>query len=377
MEFLNGGVLSRLGNENRNVSIQEADVSERASVGRRATLAMVADAAGVSKPTVSKVLNGRPDVSPATRARVQEALRAQAYVSPVKAPQAHTAARVIDLVFDDFESPYTLAVMRGVLAAAGELDIEVVVGRFPTAGARDVTGPRDAWAGRLAAAGREGIIVVTSELTSDQIAAFERAQVPLVVIDPVNLPSVEVASVGSANWSGGQTATEHLIKLGHRRIAYLGGLQASSCNQARRHGYLAAMNDAAIQVDPDLICHGDFGFETGYRNGLQVLDLHEPPTAVFAASDPIGLGVLEAARERGLSVPRDLSVVGFDDTYLAEHATPPLTTVRQPLQDMGRVALRTLLRLGAGDPPDSHHVELATELVVRQSTTPPHDSRPR
>lgn len=119
--------------------------------------------------------------------------------------------------------------------------------------------------------------------------------------------------------------------------------------------------------------HGDFGHPAGLEIGNRLLAMENPPTAVFAASDATALGVLEAARQRGLRVPQDLSVVGFDDTMLAGLATPPLTVIRQPLHDMGRVALRTLLKLISGQTLDSHHVELATHLVVRDSTAPAAD----
>ncbi|GAB3567315.1 LacI family DNA-binding transcriptional regulator [Amycolatopsis endophytica] len=328
---------------------------------QRATLAMVAEAAGVSMPTVSKVLNGRGDVAAATRERVQDVIRELGYL-PQPGRRPVTPARVVDLVFDDLVSPYSLEVLRGVTEAGVETAVDVVVGRLPDHGDDD-------WARRLRVAGREGLIVVTSELTRAQVEGFARAGLPLVVIDPLNLPRVEVTSVGATNWNGGVAATEHLLRLGHRRIAYAGGPVQASCSQARQHGYRAALENAGIAVDPELILHGAFGYPDGLEMGGRLLDLRQPPTAVFAGSDATALGVMEAARRRGLRVPEDLSVVGFDDTMLAELATPALTTVRQPLQDMGRVALRTLLRLAAGETLDSHHVELATHLVVRDSTT--------
>ena len=338
---------------------------------KRPTLATVASAAGVSMPTVSKVLNGRSDVSPDTRARVERVLREHQYVPPRRSPRIPATARVVDLVFNDLLNPYSTELMHGVIEAGDEAGVDVAVGRFPhrtDRGSRE--GARE-WARRLVAADRAGIIVVTSELTIEQIAAFDEARLPLVVIDPMNLPRVDVVSVGATNWSGGFTATEHLVQLGHERIAFVGGSVRASCGQARLHGYLAALSTATIPVDPDLVCHGRFTYDTGYEQGLRLLRRAQPPTAIFAGCDPIAFGVIEAARERGLSVPTDLSVVGFDDTYTAAWSAPPLTTIRQPLQEMGRVALRTLVRLGAGQSLDSHHVELATRLIVRNSTAPP------
>ncbi|KAA9165859.1 LacI family transcriptional regulator [Amycolatopsis acidicola] len=339
-----------------------------AGSGKRATLQMVADAAGVSLPTASKVLNGRGDVAEATRTRVEGVLRKYGYV-PQNGRRTIAPARVVDLVFDDLVSPYSLELLRGITDAGAESGVDVVVGRVPVADDGPLT-PEDSWAQRLKSSGREGLIVVTSELSLAQVEGFARAGLALVVIDPLNLPRVEVTSVGATNWNGGVSATEHLLGLGHRRIAFAGGPVGASCGQARLHGYRAALENAGLTPDPELVLHGAFEYPDGLEMGTRLLELENPPTAVFAASDATALGVMEAARRKGLRVPEDLSVVGFDDTMLAALTTPGLTTVRQPLQDMGRVALRTLLRLAAGETLDSHHVELATNLVERGSTAP-------
>lgn len=335
---------------------------------KRPTLGMVATDSGVSLPTVSKVLNGRADVAPDTRARVEAALRRHHYV-PQPSRRTRSAERTIDLVFDDFISPYSTEVLNGVTDAAAELGVGVVVGRHPVVTAGPLA-PEDAWARHLVESDRKGLIVVTSELSSAQLAAFDRVGLALVVIDPVNLPRADVVSIGATNWSGGLAATRHLTELGHRRIAFIGGPVASSCSQARLHGYRAALEDVGIAADPTLIRYGNFDFDSGLKHATELLGRDDPPTAIFAASDPMAVGVLTAARSRGVHVPHDLSVVGFDDSFLTEWSTPGLTTIRQPLRDMGRVALRTLLRLVAAEPLDSHHVELATALVVRESSGP-------
>jgi LacI family transcriptional regulator, galactose operon repressor len=193
----------------------------------------------------------------------------------------------------------------------------------------------------------------------------------LVVIDPIGLPRAGVTSVGATNFAGGLAATQHLLSLGHRRIAYVGGSPAAACDQARRQGFRAAMDAAGLAVPEGYVQPGRFRFEDGVLGGAAVLELPQAPSAVFAACDEVAAGVVEAVRARGLRVPQDLSVVGFDDTQLARHTAPPLTTVRQPLREMGGVALRTALQLAAGERLDSHHVELATELVVRHSTVAP------
>jgi LacI family transcriptional regulator len=339
-----------------------------ASRDRRATLANVAASAGVSVATVSKVLNGRDDVAPATRALVQELLHEHDYVARRGRPARSPA---IELFFHGQLNAYHTEVLQGVVEAAAEAGVAVVVSMRPR-GQRGAGASRPAaWARELAAAGRQATILVAGELAAADLTALTRARMPVVVIDPLNLPSARVTSVGSTNFAGGLLATRHLLDLGHRRIAYLGGPAAAACNQARMHGYRGAMEAAGAPVPDEYARTGRFSYEHGVAGGAALLDLPEPPTAVFAGSDETALGVIEAARGRGLRIPEDLSVVGFDDTPVARLAAPPLTTVRQPLREMGAVAVRTALRLAAGERVDSHHVELATELVARQSTAPP------
>jgi LacI family transcriptional regulator len=336
-----------------------------ASRDRRATLANVAASAGVSVATVSKVLNGRNDVSSATRALVQDLLHDHDYVARRVKP---APSPTIELFFHGQLNAYHTEVLQGVVEAGAEAGVAVVVSVRPRGQRSSRTNRPAAWARELATAGRQAAIVVTSELAAADLTALSRARVPVVVIDPLNLPSAQVTSVGSINFAGGLAATHHLLGLGHRQIAYLGGPAAAACNQARMHGYRGAMEAEGAPVPDGYVRTGRFSYEHGIAGGAALLDLPQPPTAVFAGSDETALGVIEAARSRGLRVPEDLSVVGFDDTPVARLAAPPLTTVRQPLREMGAVAVRTALRLAAGERVDSHHVELATELVVRQST---------
>ncbi|MFL6127543.1 MAG: LacI family DNA-binding transcriptional regulator [Mycobacteriales bacterium] len=340
-----------------------------ASRDGRATLATVAASAGVSVATVSKVLNGRSDVAPATRARVEDLLQTHDYrvarrVDPVRFP-------TVELLFHGDLNEYSTEVVQGILPAAAELDVAVVVSLRPRGRQQSTPARSGAWARELAAAGRRAVITVTTELGAADLTALSRARIPLVVIDPFDLPQARVTSVGSTNFLGGLAATRHLLDLGHRRIAYLGGPAAAACNQARMHGYRGAMEREAVRIPEGYVRTGRFHHRDGLVEGAALLDLPARPTAIFAGSDETALGVIEAARARGLRIPEDLSIVGFDDTPIARFASPPLTTVRQPLREIGAVALRTALRLADGEKVDSHHVELATELVVRRSTAPP------
>jgi LacI family transcriptional regulator len=201
-----------------------------------------------------------------------------------------------------------------------------------------------------------------------ELQQLRDADIPLVVVDPANLPEPDLPSVGATNWAGGMAATDHLISRGHRRIGAIAGPADYLCSRARLDGYRSALDRAGAPYDPALVRNGDFQHEGGFLRGGELLDLAERPTAIFAGSDQQALGVYEAARQRGLRIPQDLSVVGFDDLPTARWVSPPLTTVRQPLADMGQVAAEMLCNLIDGVPLRSQRIELSTELIVREST---------
>jgi LacI family transcriptional regulator len=326
------------------------------------TLQQVAEHAGVSTPTISKVLNGRPDVAPATRERVLRVLREHDYV-PRGASTLPMAHKHIELVFDALNNPNNLAMMKGVIQAATEHASHVAVSTV----AEDINARQ--WVNELKRTGRAGIIMVTSRLSAEQLKRLDEAALPLVLIDPINPVDQPLPSVGVSNWQGGLTAVQHLLELGHRRIAMLRGYECL-VDDARYHGYAAALSGWGIDIDRDLVARANFHFEPAVRAAAKVLRLPDPPTAVFAANDLEALGVIEAARQNGLSVPHDVSVVGFDDSLYASASSPGLTTLRQPLVQMGETAYRILSDLIQGRPMASARVELAATLVVRGSTAP-------
>ncbi|GAA4097419.1 MULTISPECIES: LacI family DNA-binding transcriptional regulator [Actinomadura] len=331
----------------------------------RPTLALIASEAGVSPATVSKVLNGRTDVAPATRERVEELLRSHNYAGPGGGRRARRSG-LIDLVLAGLDSPWAVEILRGVEAECAERGIGVVVSLVREDDARPPS-----WQNLPALHHSDGVILVTSRMTRQQRRQLERAGVGLVLVDPVNLPDADIASVGATNWAGGLAATEHLLELGHRRIAMIGGPADMLCTQARVDGYRTALERAGVAVDRQLIRYGDFRHRGGFARTRELLALPDRPTAIFAGSDEQAMGAYEAARQAGLRVPEDLSVVGFDDLPTCEWMSPPLTTVRQPLEEMGRTAASKLLQLLDGRPLLSPRVELATELRVRHSTAPP------
>ncbi|MFC9165354.1 LacI family DNA-binding transcriptional regulator [Streptomyces fungicidicus] len=331
-------------------------------VNGRVTLAAVAKEAGVSMPTVSKVLNGRSDVSRATRATVERLLELHGYR---RRSRPASRAPLIELVFHELDSIWAMELIRGVESVARENRATVVL---TESGTRHAPGPD--WLPGVLRRRPLGVVLVFSTLPGEVRRRLGAAAIPFVVIDPAGDPDPDVASVGSANWAGGLAATRHLIDQRHRRIAIITGPEDMLCSLARLDGYRSAMAMAGLEADPRLTRFGDFHVRGGFAHAMDLLEGPDRPTAIFAGSDLQALGVLEAARVRGLRVPRDLSVVGYDDVPLAQWSSPPLTTVHQPLRHMAEEAARMLLR--PDDPGTAaHRVELATHLVVRQSTAPP------
>ncbi|WP_232667941.1 LacI family DNA-binding transcriptional regulator [Pseudonocardia sp. TRM90224] len=336
-----------------------------------ATIASIAAELGVSIPTVSKVLNGRADVAPATRAKIEEALERHRYKRRNRGPTT-AGPPLIDLAFHELDSAWCIEIIRGVEAAARVAGVGVVLSELG-----GEHRPQQAWLDAVLARRPLGVILVLSNLGQAQRHQLESRSIPFVVFDTAGEPPTGVPTVGSNNWSGGLAATRHLVELGHRRIAVISGPADVLCSRARIDGFRSAHEEAGLTVDPALVRHGDFYVDGGYEHGMQMLSLPDPPTAIFAGSDMQALGVLRAARELGLEVPHDLSVVGYDDLPLARWVGPALTTVNQPLLDMATTATTMLLELARGEDPPLRRVELATELVVRESTAPPPEPKDR
>jgi LacI family transcriptional regulator len=333
-------------------------LSEYADAAEPVRLADIAAAAGVSVPTVSKVLHGHSDVAARTRSRVAALLADHNYAVRRRAIRPC----LIDLVLADL-SPWSVEIIRGAEEVASDEDCRVIVSVVP---AELDTVP---WLTRLSASQSDGIILVPTDLPPADRARLAALSVPLVIVDPVGEPDPRIPSVGATNWAGGLTATEHLVEIGHRRIAIITGRLSLLCSRARLDGYRAALERAGIPADPALIQPGDFTFESALAAATGVLRLVDPPTAIFASSDVQALGVYEAARRLDLRIPEDLSVVGFDDLPTSSWVSPPLTTVSQPLAQMAAMATRTLIALLDGHVnAASTRVELATSLVVRAST---------
>src|SRR3954470_668156 len=335
------------------------DSSFAGSGASMASLARIAGEASVSMSTVSKVLNGRPGVAPETRVRVEELLQASGYNRRGGAQPNP----LIELVVNDLVSVWVIEILRGVEHIARENGMSVVV---TESGDRHSPGPE--WIDGVLQRRPAGVVLVFSDLPPQHKLQLRSRNIPFVILDPAGDPAPDVPSVGSANWSGGLLATRHLLGLGHRRIAMISGPDDIMCSRARVSGFRSAMEEAGVEVDDELVVFSDFHRVDGIEHGHRLLSRPDRPTAIFAGSDLQAFGVYEAARELGLRVPEDVSVVGYDDLQVAQWVGPPLTTVRQPLTEMAEQATRLALQLGANQEAESLRIDLATSLIVREST---------
>jgi DNA-binding LacI/PurR family transcriptional regulator len=329
----------------------------------RTTIAFIAEQTGVSVPTVSKVINGRSDVSNETRRRVEAAIAEHGYQ---RTPRSVGRSSLIEVIFHELETEWALEIVRGVERVAGRNHLAVVLTEMQ--GRRT---PGRGWIEGVLARRPAGVIAVFSDLSATIRQQLRTRGVPLVILDPTGEPLHDTPSIGATNWNGGLTATRHLLGLGHRRIAVIGGPAGILCSRARMDGFRAAMDEAGVPLDSSLLSHGEFQVVEGIATGRALLARPDRPTAIITGNDLQALGVYQAARETRLHIPEDVSVVGFDDLPVARWVGPPLTTVRQPLIEMAEAAAELVLALGRGEEPAQMRIELATELIIRESTAAP------
>lgn len=345
--------------------------------GRKgATLADVARISGVSVATASKVLNDRPGIADATRAAVERAIVEVGY-APTVAParsQRNSSARPVVAIFDTLTNIYSQHVLEGVLDAARQAGVPVQVSNL---GNREA--PPDftdrTWLEATLSVNPIALVAVTTRIDTDLIERVKGASLPLVAVDPQLLTDDSIPSVGATNWAGGMQATEHLLGLGHRRIGFIGASPVLLDFQERLGGWRQALTSAGLSVDEELIVECAADFAGGDEATARLLSFPDPPTAVVATQDMAAIGAISQARRQGLQVPDDFSVVGYDDTYAELWPDPPLTSVRLPLHEIGSMALRTAADMARGVAPASTHIQLATSLVLRNSTAAPREER--
>ncbi|HEY3185175.1 MAG TPA: LacI family DNA-binding transcriptional regulator [Gaiellaceae bacterium] len=330
----------------------------------RATIRDIAGLAGVSIATVSRVLNDRPDVAPETRETVLRVVREHGF-STNRGARGLSGGRtgLIGVTLPIVEAAYFAMILSGAAEALYEQDMRMVLCPTRHQHEREVT-----LLGRLMHGTTDGAVLTLPEETNEELKALQRLGYPFVVVDPRVALDQGIPAVSAGHASGARAATEHLLELGHRRIAAITGPPTWFASTERLNGYRAALAAAGVLPDPELVHYSDFQEEAGEAAAGRLLDLPQPPTAIFGFNDNLAVGVMRAARARGLRVPDDLSVVGFDDLEQAAIVTPALTTVRQPLAEMGRMAISLLTRIVEGQRLEALQVELATRLIVREST---------
>lgn len=325
-------------------------------------LSDIAKETGYSLSTVSKALNGRADVSEETRQTINAVLKRYGYSRKATGTKSQ---RIIEIVFQDFDNVWALEVLRGAIREAKLHDLNVI-----TTEGGNRQHPDSSWIDNMLRRQTDGAILVFSSLTRIKRNKLHSRGIPFVLFDPFGNPDPDTLSVQADNWTGGVIATRHLLALGHTRIGIITGPEEMMCSKARLDGYTSALAEHGIETDPELITEGDFTTSGGYAQSISLLERPNRPTAIFAGSDLQAMGVYEAARQLGLRIPEDLSVVGFDDVQTgipwpgADHRT-----AAAPRHGKGR---RTHAGRGAvhrrRDPTAHHHADIASGTQQHTAT---------
>jgi LacI family transcriptional regulator len=333
----------------------------------RATIREIASAAGVSIATVSRVLNERPGVAEETRGAVLRVVRDRGFTAN-RSARALSGGRtgLIGVMLPIVEATYFMSILSGAAEALYEQDMRMVLCPTLHHHEREVT-----LLDRLMHGTTDGAVLMLPEESNSELKILRRKGYAFVIVDPRVALDEGIPAVSAANASGARAATEHLLSLGHRRIGAITGPQQYLASTERLNGYHGAMAAAGVLPDPAIILESSFGIEGGAMAAGRLLDEPDPPSAIFAFNDNTAIGAMRVARERGLRVPEDISIVGFDDSEQSAIVYPSLTTVRQPLAEMGRMAVSLLVRLLESRAIQGIGIELQTRLVVRESSASP------
>ncbi len=328
------------------------------------TIIDVANEAGVSVGTASRVINNDVHVAPETRERVSDVMLRLGFVPNRQARSlAGGKTDTIGVLVPDLGTSYIGEIMHGIDAelALNQLDLML----FTT----HRTATKEAnYVANMVKGMVDGLLVVLPRNPADYTGSLTRRNFPFVLIDHQG-NGEPCPAVGATNWQGAYDATEYLIKLGHSRIGFITGSMDLGAATERLAGYKSALRDQRIPQDAALIYEGTFFQPDGYAGTCTLLDLENPPTAIFASNDAMAMGAIDAVRGRDLHIPKNISIIGFDDVPQSALVRPTLTTVRQPLEEMGRIATQMLLERLKNPEQEIHRIELPTQLIIRESTS--------
>jgi LacI family transcriptional regulator len=332
----------------------------------KVTIVEVAEKAGVSFGTVSRVINNDVHVKKETRERVLKVMETLGYVANRQARSlAGGKSNIIGVLVPDLGTGYIEEIIRGIDAELSLSDLDLILYTTHRTASKEAN-----YVANLAKGMVDGLLLVLPRNPADYIGTLTNRNFPFILIDHQGTGRT-CPAVGATNWQGAYRATEYLIKMGHNRIGFITGSMDLGCSMDRLEGYLSALRTHHATDAPELIYEGAFFQPDGYAGASALLDLPNPPTAIFASNDIMAMGAMDAVRSRGLRIPDDVSIVGFDDIPQAAVVRPALTTVNQPLEKMGRVATQMLLDLLRQPDKEASRIELPTELVIRDSCQSP------
>jgi len=352
--------------EHNHMDTQHMETNRKTS--RNITIMDVAKESGVSYSTVSRVLNGFDFVKESTREKVLAVAERLGYVANLQARSlAGGKTRVIGLLVPGLDNGYIGEIVRGIDEEVAKTNYDLML--YTT---RRRVGREALYINAISNNLSDGMILIVPLVAREYLEALREHNFPYVLVDQAD-PLMRSVTVDCTNWQGAYDATKYLIELGHRRIAFVTGLKAIQSAVDRLEGYKAALRDYDIALDETLVVEGDYVNPSGYQAAERLLQLSPRPTAIFASNDLMALGAMQAILEQGLHIPQDISLIGFDDIPQASMVHPQLTTVRQPLDQMGRIAVRLLLdQIEQPETPElperaARRVTLATRLIERES----------
>ena len=328
---------------------------------RRVNIQEVAKEAGVSPSTVSRALNGFPGISEKTRERIVEIARKLNYRPNYRGQILTTqSTKNIGLLITDIANPFFPELVMGAEEYASKSGYTVLLGNTSESEEKETNyldffsrGPVD------------GIIISASRVSNEHIIMLAEEGLPIVVINRI-LEHPKISYVSTDMEKGGYLATMHLLRLGHSKIAFINGPKHSEVSQRRLEGYKKALKEAGIDYNSDLISFNVPISESGYKEAIKLLCTGEAPTAIFTYNDVMAFGVIKAAKELGIKIPEELSVVGFDDIFFSSFTDPPLTTIKQFKEELGRMAVELLFKLMGGE---RESLLIEPELIIRNTTS--------